>query len=179
MQGLEILDVFNSSLSEAEDVLGGLTSLPTLCDLQMTLRSEAEEEKLGRSLPNLRNLNEVPVLQIAALSSPLSKLLPPPRNEVRFEEHELEAIALTYDGIRSLWRKKAPEVDKVLAYYFNVYVKQVMNELTSALGKTPNPYLRNVQIINAKYDLNSECLYKLTAYNQTVDTKQLDRSQDC
>jgi Ca2+-binding EF-hand superfamily protein len=171
LQTLEILDVSNNLLSEAEDVLEGLTSLSALCDLQITLRSEAEEEKLGRSLPNLRTLNEVPVPQVAAPSSPLSKLLPPPRNEVRFEEHELEAIALTYDGIRSLWREKAPEVDKVLAYYFDVNVKQVMNELTSALGKTPNPHLKNVQIIKAKYDLNSVCLYKLTAYNQTVDKK--------
>lgn len=168
---LEVLDVSNNLLSEAGHVVEGLRSLPALCDLQITLRSEEDEADLAMKLPNLRTLNDKPVVKAFPSSSPLSKLLPPPRHEVKFDERELESIAVTYDSIRGLWREKAPEVDKVLAYYFDVNVKQVMNELTSALSGVGDTYLKNVYIIKAKHDLNSVCMHKLSAYNQSVDKK--------
>lgn len=168
---LEILDVSNNYFSEADSIIDSLRSLPELRELLVTLRSEQEEVKLARHLPNLRTLNGESVKSALRTNSPLAKLISPTHCEIRFEESELQTITDTYDAIRALWRSKAPEVDKVLMYYFDANVKQVMNGLNSAMCKANTPSLKAMHVLKAKYDLNSVCMHKLCAYNQSVDKK--------
>ena len=120
-----------------------------------TIREETEEELASSIQRNVKDEKE----ELEEL-----ELLP----------DDLEAIALLYDTIRSVYRKVEKNVDKRLAEDFDTHLKNSMYELSAVLGEEQRPHLKNSAILKAKHSLMHICMQKAIEFVRKQNDKMGD-----
>lgn len=88
---------------------------------------------------------------------------------------ELERVAMLYDSIREIHKKRNPSRDHELAKDFDVHLQKVMKELYQIIQNSNAPEaLKTINGLKAKYDLFDICLSKL---NELVEGDNQEISQ--
>lgn len=169
------LNLDQNPFRSAADVLAGLTSMPALRDLTITLATPAQEEDVIAALPRLERLNGRVLDEPSARAAP-----PPPRapkdhkagaarsapslpepvrptREIVMTEDDLESVAVLYGAVKGLGGRKDPEEDLRLTARFDGHVKEVMRDLATELEGLDDTFLRQSAILSAKYRLYGVC----------------------
>ncbi len=87
---------------------------------------------------------------------------------------ELEKVAILYDSIRDLHKRRNPEKDQELARDFDHHLQRVMKNLYQSIRNSNVPEnIKKVNGLKAKYDLYDICLTKLS---QLMEEDELEQS---
>lgn len=156
------------------EVVDSLSSLPRLGSLSINLNEEEQVDYIMKKLPALEFLNgleverddeeeeeeeseeEAKAVEAAKRKkdADLGKAKEERPERAEIELDELESVAILYDAIRNIHKKRSPERDQELARDFDQHLQRVMKTLSQSVQNSNAP--QNVKTVNgfkAKYDL--------------------------
>ncbi|CAG9317864.1 unnamed protein product [Blepharisma stoltei] len=153
LKTLEHLDISNNLFSAVQDIIPGLSSLPSLIELNITLLQEEDEQILIEALPNLQKINssEIEVVKEEQYDEESDELL---------RKEDLENLASIYDEIRDVWHEIDPAEDKKLAADFDDHVKNVIEEFSNVMKQGYSQSLLQAHAMKSKHELYLICLDK-------------------
>ena len=178
---LKKIDINNNLFTSVDDVLSSLVTLPCLIDLQFSVPSPEEEDKVLEVLPSLRKFNSKEIIQDNKHEikpvDPASKLNFTPE-DLNLKQEDLEKVAIIYDDLRSLWREIEPRGDKKLAEYFESNLKSIMTELNEIHKKDLASHLMHCYTLKAKCAFFNMCQDKAMQFVRRNSKKLASIFQD-
>ena len=177
------LDVSNNMFASSEVIEEALATMPSLIILTVNLRSEADEDRMARKLPNLQLLNGQLVRRQMSGKKDREVRRDSEKETVNsLSQEDLEAVAGIFDEVRELFRRGEYNLDKQLAVEFDENVENVIHDLTRRLTSqtTPN-FVVQGRIQCAKYALLDLCFIRaidFVQYENPVVGKLLAKIHD-
>ena len=162
------LDVSNNMFASSEVIEEALATMPSLIILTVNLRSEADEDRMARKLPNLQLLNGQLVRRQTSGKKDREVRRDSEKETVNsLSQEDLEAVAGIFDEVRELFRRGEYNLDKQLSVEFNENVENVIHDLTRRLtSQTPPNFVVQGRIQCAKYALLDLCFIRAIDFVQ-------------
>eukprot|EP01017_Pseudomicrothorax_dubius_P047767 TRINITY_DN8610_c0_g4_i5.p1 TRINITY_DN8610_c0_g4~~TRINITY_DN8610_c0_g4_i5.p1 ORF type:complete len:578 (+),score=137.76 TRINITY_DN8610_c0_g4_i5:59-1792(+) len=191
LETLESLDISNNIFSNIGDIIQPLKTLPNLRSLTVNLRNKEEEKLIISELPFLETLNAINLTTTTKRNNPTNNRPKPqqqaPTKEYKdgsiFKQEDLESVAVLYDVIRELFKKRNPDLDAKLAEEFDEHVRNIMIDLGEKLKVHRDDIDETTNhLLKAKFALYEICFAKIIEYTSLDDTRVstiLEGIHDC
>ncbi len=84
-------------------------------------------------------------------------------------EGDLEGVAVLFGALKALSTAVTPSEDARLSAMFDSHVRTVISNLKNSLDELTDPFLRQAQILSAKFDLYDVCYQQSIAFAGTMN----------
>jgi len=163
------LDIASNFFSGVSKAIDALSSLPKLTDLSADITAKDEKIVFER-LPKLKRLNGVDLTSDGTSKNSAGDIRK--RQEVTLTEKDLREVSILYGKIRKLSGNRS----EALTAKFDKHMQGTMEHLAEKLDavkypRMKDPYLRQGEMLLAKFKLHELCFEELCNVAESSDTR--------